>query len=27
LSLDAYRFETLDPLFDMAVHVPVPEVA
>ncbi|WP_302477831.1 recombinase family protein [Ruegeria arenilitoris] len=27
LSLDAYRFETLAPLFDMAVHVPVPEVA
>ncbi|MCE8523999.1 recombinase family protein [Ruegeria pomeroyi] len=27
LSLDAYRFETLDRLFDMAVHVPVPEVA
>lgn len=27
LSLDAYRFETLDPLFDMAIHVPVPEVA
>ncbi len=27
LSLDAYRFETLDPLLDMAVHVPVPEVA
>ncbi|MGD9294821.1 MAG: recombinase family protein, partial [Roseobacter sp.] len=27
LSLDAYRFKTLDPLFDMAVHVPVPEVA
>ncbi len=27
LSLDAYRFETLDPLFEMAVHVPVPEVA
>lgn len=27
LSLDAYRFQTLDPLFDMAVHVPVPEVA
>jgi hypothetical protein len=27
LSLDAYRFETLDPLFKMAVHVPVPEVA
>ncbi|WP_279338367.1 recombinase family protein [Shimia abyssi] len=27
LSLDAYRFETLDPLFDMAVHVPVSEVA
>ncbi|MCA0872750.1 recombinase family protein [Seohaeicola saemankumensis] len=27
LSLDAYRFETLEPLFDMAVHVPVPEVA
>ena len=27
LSLDAYRFETLDALFDMAVHVPVPEVA
>ncbi len=27
LSLDAYRFETLDPLFDMVVHVPVPEVA
>ena len=27
LSLDAYRFDTLDPLFDMAVHVPVPEVA
>jgi DNA invertase Pin-like site-specific DNA recombinase len=26
LSLDAYRFETLDRLFDMAVHVPVPEV-
>ncbi|MEL7396954.1 MAG: recombinase family protein [Pseudomonadota bacterium] len=27
LSLDAYRFETLDPLFHMAVPVPVPEVA
>lgn len=27
LSLDAYRFDTLDRLFDMAVHVPVPEVA
>jgi hypothetical protein len=27
LSLDAYRFDTLDHLFDMAVHVPVPEVA
>ena len=27
LSLDAYRFETLDPLFDMAIHVPVPRVA
>ena len=27
LSLDAYRFETLDPLFEMAVHVPIPEVA
>lgn len=27
LSLDAYRFETLEPLFDMAVHAPVPEVA
>ncbi len=27
LSLDAYRFETLDRLFDMAVHVPVPQVA
>ncbi len=27
LSHDAYRFEALDPLFDMAVHVPVPEVA
>ena len=27
LSLDAYRFETLDPLFHMAIHVPVPEVA
>ncbi len=27
LSLDAYRFETLDSLFDMAVHVPVLEVA
>lgn len=27
LSLDAYRFETLDPLFAMAKHVPVPEVA
>lgn len=27
LSLDAYRFETLDPLFDMAIHVPVAEVA
>ncbi|MEO9781602.1 MAG: recombinase family protein [Sedimentitalea sp.] len=27
LSLDAYRFEKLAPLFDMAVHVPVPEVA
>ncbi len=27
LSLDAYRFAKLDPLFDMAVHVPVPEVA
>ena len=24
---DAYRFETLDPLFDMAIQVPVPEVA
>jgi DNA invertase Pin-like site-specific DNA recombinase len=27
LSLDAYRFDTLDLFFDMAVHVPVPEVA
>lgn len=27
LSLDAYRFPTLDPLFDMAVHVPVQEAA
>ena len=27
LSLDAYRFDTLEPLFDMAVHVPVPQVA
>ncbi|MEM7671191.1 MAG: recombinase family protein, partial [Pseudomonadota bacterium] len=27
LSLDAYRFETLAPLFDMAVHVPMSEVA
>ena len=27
LSLDAYRFETLDPLFGMAIHVPVPEAA
>lgn len=27
LSLDAYRFETLDRFFDLAVHVPVPEVA
>ena len=27
LSLDAYRFDTLDPLFGMAVQVPVPEVA
>jgi hypothetical protein len=27
LSLDAYRFDTLDRLFDMAVHLPVPQVA
>ena len=27
LSLDAYRFDTLDPLFGMAIQVPVPEVA
>ena len=27
LSLDAYRFGTLSPLFEMAVHVPVSEVA
>jgi DNA invertase Pin-like site-specific DNA recombinase len=27
LSLDAYRFDTLDPLFGMAVHVSVSEVA
>ncbi|WP_073196946.1 recombinase family protein [Roseovarius marisflavi] len=27
LSLDAYRFDALDPLFGMAVHVPVAEVA
>ncbi len=27
LSLDAYRFETLDPMFNMAVRVPVPKVA
>ena len=27
LSLDAYRFETLDPLFRLAAHIPVPEVA
>ena len=27
LSLDAYRFDTLSPLFEMATHVPIPEVA
>ena len=27
LSLDAYRFDTLSPLFEMATQVPVPEVA
>ena len=27
LSLDAYRFDTLDPLFDMATHVPLSEAA
>jgi hypothetical protein len=27
VSLDAYRFETLDPLFTLASRVPVPEAA
>ncbi|NOC83828.1 recombinase family protein [Ruegeria sp. HKCCD6428] len=27
LSLDAYRFDTLTPLFEMAVQVPIPEAA
>ncbi len=27
LSLDAYRFDTLTLLFEMAVQVPIPEVA
>jgi hypothetical protein len=27
LSLDAYRFDTLSPLFEMVTHVPIPEVA
>ncbi len=27
LSLDAYRFDTLSPLFEMATHVPIAEVA
>jgi hypothetical protein len=27
LSLDAYRFDTLSPLFEMAARVPIPEAA